>query len=276
MGRATPLWSKRFVVPTLIGALAVLSTVLIMLPARWFAPLVERTTASHIVLANVHGSIWHGGGVLVLQAPLAKTAPAVAVAQVSWQVHAATLLAGRIDASLDITTATSSHVTVTGDWYGWHVGPAKIVLAGDSLAALGAPFNTLGLTGAVIVAWDSLDYSRSRVTGNAVIMIENTSSRLSPVQPLGTYRIDVHALDDRYAFELSTASGALSLEGHGTVSDAGLSYTGTARASEKSREALADLLSVIGERDGDVTRMHFGQPDGTTVNPKTMLAPPSL
>jgi len=94
---------------------------------------------------------------------------------------------------------------------------------------------------------------RWRVDGQADIELVNASSRLSTLEPLGSYRLRVigdPASAGQPQLELSTQNGALQLHGSGTLGPGGMRFRGEARVEKADETALSNLLNIIGRRDG--------------------------
>jgi general secretion pathway protein N len=76
---------------------------------------------------------------------------------------------------------------------------------------------------------------------------------VSTLESLGDYRLQL-AGDPAHAGQpqlvLSTLSGALQLSGNGSLGPGGVRFRGEARAGEGAEQALANLLNIIGRRDG--------------------------
>ncbi len=143
------------------------------------------------------------------------------------------------------------HTTLEGrpDWIGqW---PAAW------LAGLGTPWNTLQLAGALRLSSPGLSLTwvqgRWRVEGGAVLELQDAASRISTLERLGSYRLDLGgdpANAGSALLRLSTREGALQLSGEGTVGAGGLRFRGEASATEANQAALANLLNIIGRRQG--------------------------
>jgi len=125
------------------------------------------------------------------------------------------------------------------------------------LGGLGTPWNTLQLGGTfrLLSPRFTLDSvaGRWRVDGQADFELVNASSRLSTLETLGSYRLRVvgdPANAGQPQLSLSTQNGALELSGSGTMGPGGIRFRGEARAAQTDEAALANLLNIIGRRDG--------------------------
>ncbi|MGL6112758.1 MAG: type II secretion system protein N, partial [Rubrivivax sp.] len=133
------------------------------------------------------------------------------------------------------------------------------------LAGLGAPWNTLQLSGTMRLASPGLALDaadgRWRISGQADLDLSNIGSRLSTLERLGSYRLH---LDGGAAggqgpdITLSTLDGALLLSGSGQWTGAQLRFRGEARAAPGFESALDNLLNLLGRRQGALSLISIG------------------
>ena len=83
------------------------------------------------------------------------------------------------------------------------------------------------------------------------------TSRLSTIQPLGSYRVQIQG-GDMTTLQLSTLDGALQLQGKGQWIGQRLRFQGEAWAAEGREAALANLLTMIGQRNGKRVLLSVG------------------
>jgi general secretion pathway protein N len=136
------------------------------------------------------------------------------------------------------------------------------------LAGLGTPFNTLGFDGTVALTSEQLQLKLPRqvqgqgpnwqLQGAAQLQLLQISSSLATLPVLGSYQITVAgagAANTRV--QLSTLTGALQLQGDGGWQNGRFSFAGQAQAAPGSEESLANILNVIGQRNGAVSVFRF-------------------
>ncbi len=93
----------------------------------------------------------------------------------------------------------------------------------------------------------------------ADIELRNMASALTPVNPLGSYRIGVLGEGASAKLDITTLSGPLLLNGDGTWSArSGVRFTAYASAEESEQRRLRTLLGLIGRRQGDKTLIKIG------------------
>ena len=98
---------------------------------------------------------------------------------------------------------------------------------------------------------------RLQVDGRAEATARHVSSRLSTLRPMGSYRLTMTG-GDAVALELSTLEGSLLLSGSGQWVGGRLRFAGEASAAPGLEAQLANLLNIIGRRQGDRAIISFG------------------
>ena len=111
-----------------------------------------------------------------------------------------------------------------------------------------------------LLAFDSVQ-GRWRLVGAADFDLLGVSSRLSTLDTLGSYRLNLRggaASGDTAMLTLSTLDGALRLTGSGQWAGAGVHFRGEASAAEGQEAALNNLLNIIGRRQGALSVISIG------------------
>jgi general secretion pathway protein N len=97
--------------------------------------------------------------------------------------------------------------------------------------------------------------------GHITLQVQDLSSRLSPVKPMGSYRIDLTGTPEGTptpSLLLSTLQGPLHLSGQGQWVGARLRFTGEAIAQEGHEAAFDNLLNILGRRQGARSLLSLG------------------
>ena len=86
------------------------------------------------------------------------------------------------------------------------------------------------------------------------------ASRLSTLRPLGSYRVALNAPagSDSATVALQTLRGELQLQGDGQWVGGRLRFRGEASAAPGREAALANLLNIIGRRQGARSLLNIG------------------
>lgn len=230
-------------------------------PANWLALAVASASGERLLLSDARGTVWSGSAVPVLSGGQGSRDAAALPGRLAWTIA----LAG---AGIDIraTHACCLNGTVAlrltpglARWAVALVPPPGWVGQWPSawLGGLGTPWNTLQLGGTIrllsprfALEWVA---GRWRVDGQADIELVNASSRLSTLDALGSYRLRLMgdpANAGQPQLDLSTLEGALQISGAGSLGPGGVRFRGEARAAEGDEAALANLLNIIGRREG--------------------------
>jgi len=242
---------KRALVWFALTALAVLVTVLACLPAAWLGPLVERQTGGRLTLGDAQGTLWRGSAFVGGAPGEGGSVTPLLPGRFSWRLSPLVLF-GDVDMDLANDQALAQPVRIAGSWSRWQVSAGTLLLPADGLAGLGAPLNTLALTGTIRLTWNLLDIAREgnavAVSGHTVLSLTDMGSRMSPIKPLGTYEMAMDWHGQRADVVLRTISGALLLSGSGALDNGRLRFSGQAAAADKYEDTLGNLLNLLGQR----------------------------
>ena len=242
---------KRFLLIALAALLVVAATALFSLPAAWLTPMIERHSSGRLTLGDPQGSLWRGSAFAGAAAdPGAPVAP-ILPGRFRWTVSPLLLL-GIVDARIDNPEALDRTLTVSGSWNTWQLGPASMQLPAERLAALGAPLNTLRPSGRMQLSWPDLTLHGTAngidIDGRMLLELRDIASALSPVKPLGAYRLQFDWQGARARLTLSTLSGPLQMAGHGAIANGRLQFSGEAWAQPGQEQRLAILLNLLGQQ----------------------------
>mgnify|MGYP003627915794 CR=1 FL=1 len=253
---------------TLLVIVAALFGVLIALVG--FAPAtladwgLQKATAGRMGLAETEGTVWSGSGRLVLidindRTEGLRTVAGVAVpGRLNWTINKLPLFLGIVDADVQLD-GMSDQIKLSGDVNEMRISPGQVSLPSVDLGRLGSPWNTIKPAGALALRWEGLVLREGSFQGRADIELRNMASALTPVNPLGSYRIGVVGEGAAAKLDITTISGPLLLDGNGTWSARrGVNFTAYARAEEQERTRLQTLLGLIGRRQGDKTLIKIG------------------
>ena len=244
----------------LIGAAFMLVT---QAPARWLAAGLARATGGMLLLTEPQGSVWSGSARLVLTGGAGSQDSAALPGRVQWRLTPA-LPGVQAQVTADCCTAGAPlRLRVAPRW-----GGARVALAdGQSqwpsalLTGLGTPRNTLQPEGELSLSTQGLAAEwlagRLQVDGRAEVTARHVSSRLSTLRPIGSYQLKLSG-GEAVALDLSTLEGSLRLSGSGQWVGGRLRFNGEASAAPGLEAQLANLLNIIGRRQGDRAIISFG------------------
>jgi general secretion pathway protein N len=238
------------------GALVgLLVGVCLFAPARWLAAAVQQASNHQVELAHARGTVWRGSAQLVFSGGAGSRDAVVLPGSVQWQLQPRwNGLAAQFNADCCTPQPLQLQVTPVG------LGGMRLALAdGQShwpaslLTGLGTPWNTVQPLGQLNLSSQQLvlQWAQGRVnlSGNCTMDATDISSRLSTLQPMGSYRLLLQG-GASTTLQLETLSGSLQLSGHGQWLGQSLRFDGVASAAAQRIEALSNLLNIIGRREG--------------------------
>ncbi|OLL29408.1 general secretion pathway protein GspN [Burkholderia sp. SRS-W-2-2016] len=248
------MWRLRKALPWLVVAvLSVAAVTLALAPAAWVTSQFARQTHGHVNLVDADGSLWHGSATLMLAAGSDLSTATLLPGRIEWHTAFWPLFTGRVRMTMRHSEAMPEPITVDASPRSATVTPGALAVPASLLVGLGAPFNTLDLQGHVQLSWSDWRSFNGQAFGQLTMTLDDVSSRVSMVKPLGSYRVVFQAEGASSTLNLSTLKGPLMLNGNGTVSAASTSFHGTASAAPEQRDNLAGLLNLLGRPSGPDT-----------------------
>lgn len=251
------------------AVLGLLLALLLFAPARWLAAALGQASGGQVQLVNARGSVWTGQADLLLTGGEGSRTRSALPEGLRWRLRPAwhdggPALALALQAPCCTPQPLNMHLRPG-------LGETALDIAGfdsrwpaELLAGLGTPWNTLRLQGTIALRSDGLRVAlasgRARLQGGLDIDALDVASRLSSIRPLGSYRATLRAEadGDTARLDLQTLSGALLLQGNGQWIGGRLRFAGDARAAPGNEEALANLLNIVGRRQGDRSVITIG------------------
>ena len=238
--------SARIIV--LLG-LAYLTALLITAPAQIFAQLVAAQSGERIHFAQPQGTIWKGHA--YLQLPGNTTLAALDAGKITWHIQRLPLLAGKISATLTHNESAPFQLTLSPSRL--HLQHAALTLPGTVVPHLIPTLQAAALGGNITVRAENISASESEIVGELDINWSEVSSSISPVNPLGNYRLSLSGSGSDVKINLQTVTGStLIMEGTGSASiQQGVHFEGSARANDMQSKGLQaqqleQVLRLIG------------------------------
>ncbi len=236
------------------GVVGLLLAMVLLAPAVWLAAALDRATSGRIQLVETVGTVWTGSGQLTLTGGAGSRDRATLPGRVNWKLRMDGFALG-LELNAGCCTPQPLQARAQPRWGG--VGLQIFDSASEwpafLLAGLGAPWNTLQADGSLKLMTQglSLEWLRQQptVAGRAEFTAVALTSSLTTLKPMGTYQLSLlggNAIDVR----LVTLEGSLQLSGSGRWVGSRLSFEGIASAAPGYEAALANLLNIIGRRNG--------------------------
>lgn len=253
----------------LCALLGLLLALLLLAPARWLALGLDRASQGQLQLVNTRGTVWDGQADLLLTGGAGSRTETALPQGLRWRLRPAWAQGQpAVQLQLNAPCCTPAPLAVTA-WPGLRGGRVELAPFQSQwptglLVGLGTPWNTLRLEGQLGLQSPGLalrwQVGRTELQGALVIEAADMASRLSTLRPLGSYRLELQAPAgaDSTTVALQTLRGELQLQGHGQWVGGRLRFRGEAQATPGHEAALANLLNIIGRRQGERSLLNIG------------------
>ena len=235
-------------------------------PARWLAWGVAQASQGQVQWLTPRGTVWNGSAQLVLSGGSGSRNPQALPGRLYWTLSP--LWGGvRLGWKADCCMAQAASVQVKAGWNTLAVQAENHTSSWPAtlLTGLGAPWNTLQAEGQLQLRTEALQLQwaqgRLQMQGLVELSLQGMSSRLSPVKPMGSYRVALTGSPEGTptpGLALTTLQGPLLLSGQGQWVGQRLRFTGEARAAEGHEAAFDNLLNILGRRQGVRSLLSFG------------------
>ncbi len=212
--------------------------VLVWAPATLLGHALERASAGRLLLANTQGSLWQGSGTLLLRA----SSGFQSLGAYRWRLRP---WLGNIELQ------AGSHPLTQLDFRPF---PARLDIHNlrldlpASLLEIALPqLHPYRLHGSLNIHSEQLHIAATGLNGQITADWTGAASGLSPIAPLGDYRITLHGDQRGLQANMDTLGGKLLLRVNGRFDPAlGMLIDGTAQAAPGSEGELNELLHYIG------------------------------
>lgn len=235
----------------LLGAVIALA---MFAPARWLGGLINHASAGQVQLIEPRGTVWNGSARLLLTGGAGSRDSAALPGHIDWRLRP-----GWASLNFQLTAACCTPAPLKARLSpGWSASVLKLADGKSQwpaalLAGLGTPWNTVKAEGSLGLMTQGLSLTwndgRMTVGGRAELTALAMSSRLSTLKPMGSYRLILNG-GDSTALEVTTLEGSLQLSGSGQWVGSRLRFQGLASAAPEHEAALANLLNIVGRREG--------------------------
>lgn len=265
-------WSTgRVILWAVLALLVALLTLFTLAPASVADWGLKVATQGRVRLADVSGSIWQGQGKVVLvdiaslqtrereQPDAVLPLPGVLIpGTIRWNVQVLPLLIGRVQVHARHDSMYQP-LEISGTFSQPRFSGGSIRLPDVNLSRLGSPWSTVQPTASLAVSWEPFEIIDGQARAVAVIDLKDVASALTPVRPLGEYRLNIDARQKDVNLRMSSLEGPLRLSGEGVFNPGrGLHFTAWAEVDESERLKLQPLVRLLGRQDGTRTMIKIG------------------
>ena len=214
----------------------------------------QAAALGQVLLMEARGTVWTGSARVTFTGGVGSQDSATLPGRLAWTVAPA-LGGANLQLHADCCMQQVWAMQLQPRWNGLQLrlADAQSQWPAKLLAGLGTPWNTIQLQGALHLSTQGLTLAwaagRLLLTGAAELDAMNLSSHLSTLRPMGSYRLVLQG-GDVPTPTLGTLDGHLQLSGSGQWVGQRLRFTGEASATPEREAALANLLNIIGRRNG--------------------------
>ena len=245
---------KPWLVYLAVGLGFYLVFLVVYVPADWLAWGLSRTTKGIVRIDQPSGSIWSGAGKLTVYYP--QTTPND-FGQAQWSINPFWLVTGQLqihvesatkDAKMQGTLRIGRNHVLFSD--------LSLSLPAERVGVLYSPLALANPQGQFSLRARELNITASAVEGGAEFLWQNAGSSLSPVNPLGEYKLEMTGQNKTANLKLTTVRGDLDLTGQGKwlILENGLiQFNGTATPRGRTEE-LEPLLKLLGNSQANGAR----------------------
>lgn len=204
------------------------------IPTWILGSAINKYSEGRLSLYDQQGTFWHGSGLLVASEPkLQQSAPLLLI---DWHIRMGFSKFVDIKFTIGNTQIADIYLNKTG----LNLDKLNLSLSISQVSQLSSIVKDLSLSGNINIATDHLSLGK-KTNGLFHLTLSNVSSSLSPVNPLGTYKVEFNASSG--AIEVSSSGGsALILNGTGNVNGLSLS----AKIDESKKEQLIQFITIMG------------------------------
>lgn len=238
-----------------------LAIVIRQMPIGVVANLLGNQSACRVTLHQPTGSVWNGSAAFGFSEPNLTGGvcrpPSAITERFSWKSQCS-LMQGLCQVDVNFV-GLDKPLLISISPSQIKVASGEIDLPATILEAFGNPWNTLRPRGQLTAHWSEIKKGAD-TSGSVRININNLSSPISNVKPLGSYEIRANLEQTGTSFQIDTIAGPLLLKGKGSSDSKvgpGLHFAGGAWAAPEAEESLIGLLSLLGRKDGDTYRMQY-------------------
>ncbi len=217
-----------------------LSGIVVNLPAWILSNAMSHYSGGKLKLYNETGSLWHGTGLLVAEnSRLKVSAPLIVV---SWQLSLG--FSKFVNVNFNIDNNRIAEVYLNKD--GVNLDKLQLSLSLDQVTQLVSIIGNFGLSGNLDLSAGHILLNTNKMVGSFLARIDSLSSSMAPVNPLGSYSINLNAGDG--GIKVSSTSGSiLDISGNGNSSSLNLK----AVIDKDKQEQMSQFMTVLGMPNSD-------------------------
>ena len=225
--------SRKFIISTLF-ILVFICALINNIPSWVLGNVIQNYSNQRLKLYDTHGTFWNGSGLLVaLDTKLQNASPLL---YIDWTIKPG--WSKFIDIKFSLGKKNFADVYLNKG--GVNLDKLDLSLSLSQVSQLFGPLKDLGISGNIKVSADHVVIGK-KMLGNFKINLDNISSGISRVNPLGSYTVNLNPATGAIEVD-STAGSTLMLSGAGSISSLSLK----ARIDEAKKEEMLQFITVMG------------------------------
>ena len=246
---------KPWVAYAALGVSLYVIFLLATLPAAWLAWAINKYSNGALILSQPTGSVWRGSAELLSRYPPSQ---AQALGRTEWRINPLWLAAGRVRIkaqTLGSRIQGRGLVQLTPGTV--RLQETRLAIPASLASQFYAPASLASLKGNFSIDISDLRLDNDGLQGQVEVRWLDAGSALSPVQPLGDYRVTLVGKGKTANINLNTVSGDLELSGRGIWNVTGngqVRFNGTASPRNRAKE-LEPMLKLLGRDLGGGRRL---------------------
>ncbi len=220
----------------ILFVLVLLLTVIINIPSNALSKFITYYSKEKLMLANTSGSLWHGSGLLVaLDKKVSQSSPLL---MLNWDI----LFGIKDFITINFTIDNNKIAQIILNKNGINLNQLNLSLSVSQVSQLFGLIHDLNLAGNLhIQTQNNIQINKLGYVGNILINLTNLSSSLSPVNPLGSYLINLDL--SNYAINVSSEQNStLMVNGDGDLSSLEL----RANIMETKKLQMKEFIAFMG------------------------------
>jgi general secretion pathway protein N len=214
-------------------------------PTSILSHMVASYSKQQLQLVNTTGTFWKGSGLVIINSSKKNNPSTTPLLELNWKISFGT--SHFIKALFSIGKSQIANIYL--DSKGLNIDNLTLSLSIRQASHFMDVVNDLGISGNLMISSSHILLDK-KASGNVLLTLDNISSSLSPVNPLGSYQAQVNLGDNAVTITTpNTSDAALILDGSGSIN--GLSIKATPAPSKKQQ--MLQFLTLMG----------IPQPDGS-------------
>ena len=235
-----------------LGIAAYIVFLVFTTPASFLAARARAAAPGKLEMSEAQGSLWRGAA----RARIAAPGGHLIFDRIEWRFVPGRLIGGRI--AFDLRAAGHGLIgrgQLARGFTRWELRDLSATGEVESLIPLAPIVATWRPEGTIEISSPAFEWNDNDARGDLRAEWKDAAVSISPLRPLGSYRLDAHAEGGPARLAIATIDGPLRISGQGTFTPPSkLTVSGEARAEGAQAKALEPLLDLMGPRRPDGAR----------------------